>query len=842
MQKKQPGWKQIFYKMRVHIIAFLALVLIAGIGFQMFRVELLKNAQSLGSSLSRNYASEERNNLTVYETLISIGVASIDQRVRDGEPRQEMIQWMQVYFERIEAVLGEGKVDPYIVLDGEIIALNPWEGDESYDFQETQWYQEASAAEGEVIFTNVYTDAIYQEPVITAAQKCEIADAIIAFDIFPRNFHVQENPGDLSEGDSFFLCDSTGELIYSQTELSGIRGELQNYVDDLIKEIKAGNLDSYNAYIEDLDGGHRAVYYSRMSNGWFSIITIPYQNILGNWNKLILILGAVFLLFLLVIIWMSWREWRLNARMERTNETVRVLGNSYYALYRIDFGQKTYEMIKGSDYVRSRLEQKGNYQDLLKVMGEVIEESAYEEYMESFSLENIRRLVSQRIRDFGGDFLRKFGEEYRWVSVRVLFDESLAPEEVVLCFRQVEEEKQRQLRERSLLENALKASRESEEAKQTFFSNMSHDMRTPLNAIIGLSELIPQHLREPEKIAGYTEKINLSSRQLLALINDILDMSRIEQGKMTLSNQQFHLKKCVEDCLETFRIQAQKEGKTFSLSFDLKDEEVIGDPLRISQILNNLLSNALKFTEEGDEVSVSVMQTEGGEYAKYKFVVQDTGIGMTEDFLKDLFEPYAREMRFHAKEVSGTGLGMPIVKNLVSQMNGEIYVASSPDQGSTFTIILPLMTVAGDENKELSGEAADSGQFSIEGKKLLLAEDNAVNMEIATELLSADGADITQAWNGEEAVEAFKTSEPFAFDGILMDMQMPVMDGCEAVKQIRALKRPDAQSIPIIAVTANAFAEDIAATEDAGMNAHISKPIDFPLLYKTLEKLLKNAD
>lgn len=838
MRKKQHLWKEVFYRMRIHIIALLALVLVAAIGFQLFRTELLKNAQSLGSSLSRNYASEERNNLTVYETLISIGTESIDQKVKDGEAREELIEWVQVYFHRIQAVLGEGKVDPYVVLDGEIIALNPWDGDESYDFRQTQWYREAEAAKGKVIFTNIYTDAIYHEPVITVAQKCGRADAMIAFDIFPRNFHVWESPGGLSEGDSFFLCDSTGDLIYSQTELKCTREELQEYLDNLIKEIKAGNLDDYDAHIEDLNGHQRGVYYSLMTNGWFSIITIPYQNILGSWNRLLLIFGGIFLLFLIVVIWMGWREWRLSSRMERTNETVKVLGNSYYALYRIDFGQKTYEMIKGSDYVRSRLAQQGNYQDLLKVMGEVIEESAYKEYVKSFSLENIRHLVSQRIRDFGGDFLRKFGDEYRWVSVRVLFDESLAPEEVVLCFRQVEEEKQRQLRERSLLENALKASRESEEAKQTFFSNMSHDMRTPLNAIIGLSELIPQHLQEPEKIAGYTEKINLSSRQLLALINDILDMSRIEQGKMTLNKQQFHLKKCVEDCLETFRIQAQKEDKTFSLSFDLKDEEVIGDPLRISQILNNLLSNALKFTEEGDEVSVSVMQTEGGEYAKYKFVVQDTGIGMTEEFLKDLFEPYAREMRFHAKEVSGTGLGMPIVKNLVSQMNGEIYVASSPDQGSTFTIILPFMTVVGDENKEPSAEAADSQPFSIEGKRLLLAEDNAVNMEIATELLSADGAEITQAWNGKEAVEAFKASEPFTFDGILMDMQMPVMDGCEAAKQIRALKRPDAQSIPIIAVTANAFAEDIAATEDAGMNGHVSKPIDFALLYKIFERLM----
>ena len=533
---------------------------------------------------------------------------------------------------------------------------------------------------------------------------------------------------------------------------------------------------------------------------------------------------------------MSWRDVRTSARVERTNETVRVLGNSYYALYRVDYQKETYEMIKGSDYVRGRIPPTGPYEDLLRTAGEVIEPDAFRDFAESLSAKNIRSLVSRRVRNFGGDFLRRFGDEMRWVNVRVLFDESLAPEEVVLCFQEVEEEKQRQLRERRLLEDALELARQNETSKQSFFSNMSHDMRTPLNAIVGLSELAGEHTGDREKVAEYLQKINTASRQLLNLINDILDMSRVEHGKVTLTTKEFDLPQCVEECVESFRFQAEGEGKRLTLDLDVRDARVMGDPFRISQLLNNLLSNAVKFTSRGDSVQVSVTQVDQGERAKYRFVIADTGIGMSREFLPRLFEPYSREMRFTSRQISGTGLGMPITKALVAQMDGEIQVESEQGVGTTFTLVLPL---AGAEPAEAPAPAAEAPEeaFSLEGKRILLAEDNEVNMEITTEILSMRGVEVVQAWNGREAVERFSEAEPFAFDAVLMDMQMPEMDGCAAARQIRALRRPDARAVPIIAVTANAFAEDVAATTAAGMDAHVSKPIDFNILCRTLERL-----
>ena len=838
-RRKRARLKRVLASMRLNFIAFAALIVIAVIGISLIRSTLFDNAWETGTSMARNYAAEEQSSLTMYETLLTFGTASIDDRTKQGWSHEEMRQWTDIYFTRLDSVLGEGVVDPYVVLDGEIIAAHPWDGDENYDVESTEWYQRAVAAEGKVIFTDLYTDVIYDKPVITIAQQCAYADAVMAFDILPENIRFQFDELSMEAGDSFFLCDSRGQIIYADTDIERPREEVQAYLNSLVARISAGEVEGPGLNISDLDGQARAVYYARLSNGWYSIVTIPHSNILGDFSWLKMCLILMIALFLLLIAGMTWRDMRIGERIERTNETVRVLGNSYYALYRVDYGADTYEMIKGSDYVRERIPPSGPYGDLLRTAGEVIEPDAYRDFLESFSSGNIRKLVSRRVRNFGGDFLRRFGNEMRWVSVRILFDESLAPEEVVLCFQEVEEEKQRELRQRRLLEDALEIARKNEVSKQSFFSNTSHDMRTPLNAIIGLSDLAAGHVEDPEKEREYLKKINFSSRQLLGLINDILDMSRMEQGKLVLNSKEFDLKQCMEECVGSFRFQAEAARKTLTLQMDVRDAQVMGDPFRIGQVMNNLLSNAVKFTSEGDSIRVTVTQMEAapGQLCKYRLVIADTGIGMSREYLPHLFEPYSREMRFGERQAVGTGLGMPITQSIVTQMNGEIHVESAPGEGTTFTIILPF-AIAHKQAK--AAEAADGGEeaFSLEGRRILLAEDNEVNMEITTELLQMNGVAVTQAWNGAEAVERFREAEAFAFDAILMDMQMPVMDGCEAARRIRALRRPDARKVPIVAVTANAFAEDIAATSAAGMDAHVSKPIDFAHLVKVLRECI----
>lgn len=827
--------KRIFRNVRTNFLVLLAFMVIGMVCYHILRVDLLKNAKELGTSLAKTYAAEERNNLTVYETLIAFGTEAIDWRLQENADQEEMQSWISMYFQRLQDVQGERVVDPYVVLNGEILAANPWEGMERYDVENAVWYRGALMAGGDVIFTNVYTDAVYGTPVITVAQKCRNSDAVLAFDIFLEDFQFRSSMLDLPEDASFYLCDTEGNLIYFQTAMSYEQEALEPYVEDLQKRIWSGELEAYDTHVVDLAGELRSVYYSSMPNGWLSIITIPYDTILADLQQAKAVFIIVYLFSLLSVGFLTWREVRLGIRMEQTNETVTVLGNSYYALYRVDVLRGTYEIIKGSKEAVQSLPAHGRYQDLIRMAGEVMEEDAYQEYMEGFSLANVQKLVEQGVREFGGDFRRRFGTEYRWVNMCILFDKTLEEGEAVLSFREVDQEKRRQLEERKLLENALESSRKSEKAKQAFFSNMSHDMRTPLNAIIGLTDVAKKHVREPERVRDYLEKITDSGRQLLGLINDILDMSRLEQGKVVLDDRQFDLQVCIESCAAPFRVQAEEEEKHFFTSFEIRSAMVLGDPFRISQIMNNLLSNAFKFTQKGDTVAVEVKQLSFQEQIKYQIVVRDTGLGMSKEFLPKIFEPYARETRFSAGQVMGTGLGMPIVKNLVTQMSGQIQVESELGKGTVFTVELPFQSAEQEEHP--CGGTLDN-PISLEGKHILLAEDNAVNMEIATELLSMNGMKVTQAWDGQEAVECFATSLPYTFDAILMDMQMPKLDGCTAAQQIRALSRSDAATVPIIAVTANAFAEDVAATTAAGMDAHISKPIDFAALCCTLGRLI----
>lgn len=363
-------------------------------------------------------------------------------------------------------------------------------------------------------------------------------------------------------------------------------------------------------------------------------------------------------------------------------------------------------------------------------------------------------------------------------------------------------------------------------------------MRTPLNAIIGMSELAENHLSDPEKTGDYLRKINTSSKHLLELINNILEVSKFEQGKMKIESKPFFIKESVDECVDIFKIQAARENKIFKTHYNIKNNSVSGDLFRIQQILNNLLSNAFKFTHENDTISISVTQLDSEDFSKYKIVVEDTGVGMSKDFLKKIFIPFERETRFGAKNINGTGLGMPIVYNIVLQMGGSIYVESDLGKGSKFTVVLPLDIKTHTENKIIKQDKNENTNFDLSGKNILIAEDNELNMEIASEVLEMKGINVTKAWNGKEAFEIFKHSEEGTFDAILMDMQMPEMNGCEATTAIRALNREDAKNIPIIAVTANAFTEDIAATTKAGMNAHISKPIDFDTLEKTLNRYL----
>ena len=386
---------------------------------------------------------------------------------------------------------------------------------------------------------------------------------------------------------------------------------------------------------------------------------------------------------------------------------------------------------------------------------------------------------------------------------------------------------------------ALQSAERASKAKTDFLANMSHDIRTPMNAIIGITTLMKNELHQPEKLAEHLGKLENSGQLLLGIINDILDMSRIESGKTTLNVEKMNLPQQISQLDSIIRQQAGQRRQTFTVNTHLQHENVLADPNRLNRVLMNILSNAVKYTPTGGHIRFEVDELPRNEhYARYRFVVQDDGIGMSEAYQKTLFDPFTREERSGTNKVQGTGLGMAITKNIVDLMGGSINVESTTGKGTRFEVVLefPIDAEADTvpEAQVLPEEEEETSPLS--GMKFLCAEDNAINAEILEMLLEANGASCTICSNGQEIVDAFASVKPGEYDMILMDVQMPVMDGLEATRRIRSGENPLGRIIPILAMTANAFLEDMQKSREAGMDEHLSKPVDIAALEQTVKR------
>lgn len=821
------------------IVAFFAVM---SLGIYLVRDKLLYNANEMGNNLAQSYSSEEETRISIYEMFLTMCSLYTDTSIDNADPVQAMQQELAEYTDYMAQVLGADIIDPYAVVNGKIVAANPWEGDEDYDYSQKEWYTDALEADGKIVFTDVYVDAITGKRLVTLSVKLHGEGNVLAFDILMDNFHSLKNKIELPEGSAYYLFDKGGHLLYTTGEYDIDDAEVQQYAQQLLAGVRDGSFESHTAAIRGLDGQQQGIYYYEMSNGWTSIVTFSLRQVLyGTSNSTSMyLLSGIFLILLVAVIISILREYAEKRKVKYISDTLQILGDTYYAIYRINFETGTYETIKSSPDLADPLGKSGEYAHLLHTLSLVVEDGTYAEFKKNFNLDNIRQLVQSHIYEFGGDYQRRFLQGRKWVSIKIVYNKALGLNEVIMCFREIDVKKKKELRQHELLEQALENAKRAANKKTMFFSNMSHDMRTPLNAISGMTKLARQHVQEPAKVEEYLDKIEVSSRQLTALVNDILDMARLEQGGQgTLNCQPMDLVQTVNETADLFREQAQQENRRYEVVVDVQDRIVNADAFRINQVLNNLLSNAFKYSREGDRIHLELRQAARRESrGQYQIIVEDTGVGMSESFLERLFEPFARETVFAPTKATGTGLGMPIVKGLVQQMSGEITVQSKLGEGSRFVVSLPLQIVDAPAVEEQS-PLEDLEPFTLEGKRMIVAEDNELNMEITTEFLSMMGVDVLQAWNGREAVERFRQEKEGSVDAVLMDMQMPEMDGCAACRAIRALDRPDAATVPIIAVTANAFAEDIAKTTEAGMNAHISKPIDFKLLSELLQKLAK---
>ena len=461
-----------------------------------------------------------------------------------------------------------------------------------------------------------------------------------------------------------------------------------------------------------------------------------------------------------------------------------------------------------------------------------------EEMRKTFEAEKVKSLLTG-VRSFTKVYRNNEGKYTEMKCIRM--DEG--EDHVIMGFGVKDEEIRRTMEKEQLLQQALLAAEAANKAKSAFFFNMSHDIRTPMNAITGFARLMRKHLGEPDKEKEYLGKIETSSQYLLELINNVLEMSRIENGRLTLDENIWDAKEFNDTLITVFENQMAQKGITFTRTIDVVHADVYCDSLKLQEIFLNILSNALKYTPSGGSVTMDLKELPPvvPGYARYQTIITDTGIGMSKEFLPHVFENFAREKTSTESKVIGTGLGMPIVKQLVDLMNGSIDVESEPGKGTRVTVCLDhrIVTEEDSAGQEMrSAGSVDPSEFA-ENKRILLAEDNDLNAEIAEELLSEYGFEIERASDGIICVDMLTRHEAGYYDLILMDIQMPNMDGYKATKVIRDLQDRKLSQIPILAMTANAFEEDRQNALAAGMNGHIAKPIDVKKLVAELALVLE---
>lgn len=669
-----------------------------------------------------------------------------------------------------------------------------------------------------------------------------------------------------------------------------------------------------------------------------------------------------------------------RAKLQERLTLVGAISNAYPVIISMNLTRDTLNFIYVKPDLMLDLGKQKAYTELFEDMLPTVHPDAQEKFRSRFAPENLRNALGQEKNEIFLEAKQQLTDgNYHWTSTQIIYVDNPYSEDklAILISRRNDEQRYEEEQRRQALQSALDSARAASSAKSQFLSNMSHDIRTPMNAIMGMTAIATTHLEDRERVVECLRKISLSSQHLLSLINDVLDMSKIESGKLSLREEPFNFAQLVADAVELVRPQANASHLNLEIRLSmLKNEKVIGDPLRIRQVCINILSNAVKYTPEGGNVLVEVRQEDGVRrgYENYIFRCEDTGVGMSEEFQRKLFQPFERAQDSTSSKIAGTGLGMAITKNIVDMMSGDILVESSPGKGSVFTVTMPMRPenakkeevpeewigvhslIVDDDRQtcenavelldnmglraqfvtdgrtavslvaeardtsdpyqlviidwkmpdmdgveaarrirgevgpdipviiltaydwaEIEGEAREAGVTAFlakpfyrskicyllselsgekdipepvltgrtadyKDKRVLLTEDNEINREIARELVGECGALIEEACNGEEAVRMVKEAEEGYYDLILMDIQMPKMDGYEAARTIRALNRRDVKILPIVAMTANAFAEDVQAAYRAGMNAHLAKPIDLNELGRILNTYLSERD
>ena len=530
----------------------------------------------------------------------------------------------------------------------------------------------------------------------------------------------------------------------------------------------------------------------------------------------------------------------LGKQVKENRQALLALGTAYYLILRLDLKTKRVELVKKTRKMNVDIKDNNiEWNPQVETIERIIAEPFVQKYMEFFDIQTMAARLHNK-ESMSSEFKLKEGSWFLSMVVPQNYDKNGNVTSVLIANRDVTDEKMRELRQEEELREAKLKAECANKAKSSFLFNMSHDIRTPMNAIIGYAELASRHLQETDKLGRYLEKIQICGKELLSMLGNVLDLARIENNKVEMEYTVSNVHECFENCIIMFQQQAESKNQTLSLTEQIMYPYVYMDAPHLSEVCLNIISNAIKYTNTGGMISCNVVQKscEKEDWCNMIITITDNGIGMSEEFQKRIFETFERERNTTLSHIDGSGIGMGITKKLVELMDGTIEVESKQGEGSTFTVTIPCRKASEDDSL-VKKNSNLCNKNCLNGVRILLVEDNEINTEIATELLTEEGCIVETANDGVVCIDMIEKADADYYKMILMDIQMPVMNGYDATLTIRKMKDTKKARIPIIAMTANAFAEDIQKVLSVGMNAHVAKPVDMNILVPTMMKCLK---
>ena len=527
----------------------------------------------------------------------------------------------------------------------------------------------------------------------------------------------------------------------------------------------------------------------------------------------------------------------LGKQVKENRQALLALGTAYYHVSSLNLKTEKIELVKRSRASAMGIEEdSGDWYPQFEIIKEVIAEPFVQKYMYFFDIKTMAARLRNK-ESMSDEFMKKDGTWFLSMIVPQTYDADGNVASVLFANRDVTDEKLRELRQEKELREAKLKAESANKAKSSFLFNMSHDIRTPMNAIIGYANLATRHVNDTEKLSRYLEKIQVCGEELLSLLNNVLNLARIENNKTEMEYTVSNVRENFENCITMFQQQAESKNQTLSMTEQILYPYVYMDAPHVSEICLNIISNAIKYTNAGGSISCYIAQTssEKEDWCNLAITVTDNGIGMSEEFRKHLFEAFERESNTTLSHVEGSGIGMGITKKLVELMDGTIEVKSKQGEGSTFTVTIPCRKASEEDFLVKKNNALHDKNY-LSGVRVLLVEDNEINREIATELLTGEGCIVETASDGVSCIDMIEKADADYYKMVLMDIQMPIMNGYDATLTIREMKDSKKAGIPIIAMTANAFAEDANKALSVGMNDHVAKPIDMSILVPTMMK------